>query len=543
MQVVDDLLCDDNRVPLALPDGRAVGDGALHTAAHQAARECYALCAKFRTSLAIKIHIEMVCKRRGVPFPVGATDGEIFKRAVDAGWWFRKLKREHIRRFEHVSIQIGTTGLKHDPYISREAALRQMQWNKNNEKLLAAVKLENENGDQFSLAELAAKGTANKTIRRGELMTRIRGFEEIAQTLNHAAMFWTITCPSKFHATGGTNAKYNGASPREAQAYLSKTWSRIRAAFNRAKIRPYGFRIAEPHSDGCPHWHMLFFVEPAHVERMTAIIEKYSLAEDGDEKGAKENRVKLVRIEAGKGTAAGYIAKYVCKNIDGYGVGDHKAFEGGQTHNIVPDIFGKDELTPAQRVTYWAQVHGIRQFQQIGGAPVTVWREIRRLTPEAIVHAPEEIQAAYKAAQKVAGATPEETAQADFAAYVMAQGGVNVGRNYKIRIYKEAAIVEGKYATYEQEKPIGIYAISEPDVIYKSVRYVWREVAKAGAVAVPWTGVNNCTEPGKNAPWAKTGHFEKQIFSDVWASEFKQYREKDHDFDFERYRKLFGWMN
>lgn len=562
MQVIDDLLCDIDRVPLALADGRAVGDGALHAAADQAARECYQICTKFVTTLAIKMQIDLLCKSKGVAFPVGETDAEIMKRAVCRGWWFRRLKREHIRRFENTSIQIGATGLKNDPYISREAALRQRQWNADNQKLLEYKVMENENGDRFTMAELAAKGTGNKTIRRGELMLRIRGFEEIASMLNHAAMFWTITCPSKFHATGGTNAKYNGATPRQAQAYLSKTWARMRAAFKRARIMPYGFRIAEPHSDGCPHWHMLFFVEPEKVARMTEIVMRYALAEDGSEPGAQENRVKLVRIEAGKGTAAGYIAKYVSKNIDGEGVGDHKTFEAGQTYTVGSDMFGNQEITPSQRVTYWSQVHGIRQFQQIGGAPVTVWREFRRLTADAIIHAPAAIQAAYNACQKVVSDDPATAKQADFAAYVMAQGGPQVGRSYAIRIAVEPVTVTGKYATYQAQKPIGIYAVQEPEVIYKSVRYVWVEVTSGasnattlcgagrvlnavglsggGEFASPWTGVNNCTEPGANAAWTKAGHFEKQIFSDSWQSEFKEYRGKDHDFDFDRYRRLFG---
>ena len=67
-------------------------------------------------------------------------------------------------------------------------------------------------------------------------------------------------------------------------------------------------------------------------------------------------------IDPAKGDATGYLAKYIAKNIDGAYVGDDEELPPQQTRALCMRAFGP--------------VGGIRTFQQIGGAPVGVWREL-----------------------------------------------------------------------------------------------------------------------------------------------------------------------
>ena len=518
VDLIDRLLLDDNRIPLATDTGAVTGEPAIWHAADMAVRVVLEHCLPLQTMDAILEAVGAECARRGIAAPLGETDQEKIARAVDRAWWRRHLRTEWRRRFEHTSIQLGLTHQSAgDPYICRETALMQAKQNAANQALLEGRIATNEHGQSFTVAELAEKGMSNKTLRRGELMTRIRGFEEVAEARRDVGMFWTITCPSEFHSVGGTNENYNGATPRDAQAYLVHAWALMRSALARQGLKMYGFRIAEPHTDGCPHWHMLLFVAPTEqpvkwhppmkttyiqrtseeaANRIKRVITLYARYYSPHEKGAAKNRVKLVRIEAGKGPAAGYIAKYVAKNIDGTGVGDHKSFEDGRTYVVTTDEFGNETITPSQRVTYWSQVWGIRQFQQIGGAPVGVWRELRRIKADAIANAPEAIKAAHAACQKIDSAELAVAKQADFGAYMLAQGGPTVGRKAAIKIAAREVTIKGRYATYTDEKPVGVYAVKFPNEVYEGVHYRWTIEAdsRAGvAFDSPRTGVNKCT--------------------------------------------------
>ncbi|HIC8860091.1 TPA: replication endonuclease [Aeromonas hydrophila] len=189
-------------------------------------------------------------------------------------------------------------------------------------------------------------------------------------------------------------------------ALLCKQWARFRAALAREGIMTFGFRVVEPHHDGTPHWHCLLFINPEHQrDFLTLLAYHFTAAEraeikmpNGDQLDAlaelkirnKMPRIKWLldvnspavvkainprvnwkEIDPAKGSATGYIAKYIAKNIDGHKVGMDYEAEAPVDHTTIA-------------VAAWASCWRIRQFQQIGGPAVSVWRELRRLVDEVI---------------------------------------------------------------------------------------------------------------------------------------------------------------
>ncbi len=471
----------------------------------------------------VRAGMESFCRTCGVEPPgEKIEDRPAINRMTCRDWWRRALRKMHAKAVEGAAIKLGYVNKQRDLYVSNESLARRHQQLRRNALMMENTILRNEDEQEFTLAELAAKGVGNKAIRRGELMTRIAGFEKIAVECGHGGLFLTVTCPSRMHkwnrGNGGKvypNDKYDGTTPRQAQKYLSECWARIRAKLARESVGLYGFRIAEPHHDGCPHWHILVFHDTAWkgdkrrkaVGRITAIFRRYLLADSSVERGAKAHRVKSEVIDWSKGSAAGYIAKYVAKNIDGL--------------HVENDLYGSPAMETSQRVEAWASTWGIRQFQQIGGAPVGVWRELRRVKelPEG---APEHLVRAYRAVNKIEGADGESKS-ADWAEYCRAQGGVFCGRAARIAIaVSESAKVRiGRYGEAINRAVVGVRTVGPfhyligrfPAVdaamewVVNSVRKVWEVVRGLGAQR-PRTRVNNCTtrrEGRKNAGTEKGG--------------------------------------
>ncbi len=411
----------------------ASDDDAVRTMADGVARRCRAAVAGLDPDTA-GLRVTTLAQGYGVALPDTADPLGLVTRLTCPIWWRRNLRRKHARGWEAIALKLNHVNRQNGLYASDEAVERRCSQKTRARELLEVMAAVNELGEEYTLKELADRSVSNPKLRRAELMARIRGFEEIAKEQGDMGVFYTVTCPSRMHAaiasTSKRNPKYDGTTPRAAQQYLCKQWARARAKLKRQGIHPYGFRIAEPQHDGTPHHHFLLFVPPAQKDQLTQILRDYALQVDADEPGAAQYRFTSVDIDRNRGSAAGYVAKYISKNIDGYGI-DH-------------DLNGKDARKSAQRVDAWASTWGSRQFQQIGGPPVSVWRELRRI-PEPVVGA-NELEASRLAADKGC-----------WASYVKAQGGVDCPQKRRpVQLFRVWSDKPDRYGEPKGEIVIGV---------------------------------------------------------------------------------------
>jgi hypothetical protein len=410
-------------------------------------------------------------------------------RMITPEWWARQAKKQW-RTVENILRECGEVHNGASPYLSRWGLNKFRKQQEANEAFLKGWEAENQHGEKFTLEDLSSRGVSNPFIRRGELMTRIRGTEELAIELGHVGYFLTLTAPSKYHAvrkSGSRISKFFDAgcpTPRESQAYLCNVWAKIRAKAKHDGIHFYGIRVVEPHHDATPHWHIMVFGEKNQLADFVEIFKAYAMEEDANEKGADDARYDVTFMNPAEGTAAGYIAKYICKSIDG--------------SHIEKDLeTGKSAVDMAENITGWARKHGIRQFQFFGGVSVTVWRELRRLKKDIS----EKIKPIYDAAN-----------DGQWKEYTKLMGGFCAGRNQTLKPYYSDT-EENQYG----ELCASIKGVSLGIETFVTRFYDWT-IQRVGAGSVSVSGslvkrtenpfsrtrVNNCTPPSGGGNYQST---------------------------------------
>lgn len=528
-----------------------------------------------KTKGEIILDLFALCESQGVKPPAAKSLPGLLGRLSSPGWWRRQFRRTAGRQIEAAARDLGMVHRRAGIYASHETVARHAEQKRRNAAALEMAEAVNSEGEVFKLSELAALGVSNPSVRFAELMVRVKGMEQFARVAGHVGLFVTMTTPSRMHSRHGTgncpkNDMFDGTEPREAQSWITRQWARMRAAFARQEITLYGVRVAEPHHDGTPHWHMLLFIAPmlaagrSAVARVKAIIRRYLLR--GDFKPIKKQQIaanirasrqtirhannwagviqsqqiidqrraekadgaRLRRacdfkeIDWARGSAAGYLVKYLAKNISGERV-------GADLENDKP------ATETAGRVMAWASCWGIRQFQIIGGPAVGVWRELRRLKDQ-----PE--QGELFAAWEATGSKEAERAP-DWGKFMKAQGGVGIpAKDRPIQLWKleepgrrngygeeagarVAGVTCAGRATATRDTLWTIRRAEKPEVkreaaaVRRASRRVWG-FGFSSRKAAPRTCVNNCTQRTKTgfaglaenmAGWWAAGNREKVL--------------------------------
>lgn len=363
----------------------------LSEVARKAAASCHRIAdnwQKFNTAdCAIQRQLRQISKRHHITLPNKPELQEVMNRLSDPAWWKRAL-RKRFQVVEYAAIQAGQVHASAGKYVSDKTMARAIRNKRRIDELLESLVAVNQTtGESRSMSELAESSLSNPANRRKAFMVQIKGIEQFAKDQRQDALFLTITCPSRMHArsyAGELNQRYDGTNPRQAQAYLSRVWSNATRKLTHKAIKFSGVRIVEPHHDGCPHWHVLMFVAPDHADFAIETIRAHAMADSANESGASERRFTVERIDPAKGSAVGYVAKYVSKNIDGFGI-------------AIDEETGAPSKDTAPRAVAWARAWNIRQFQFFGTPPITATRELHRL--DCLTSPSKGLQAAHQASK------------------------------------------------------------------------------------------------------------------------------------------------
>ncbi|MBC3250957.1 replication endonuclease [Serratia fonticola] len=432
-------------------------------------------------------------------------------RLCCATWWQRKLWRYRCEWREEQLRAACLVRKQDSAFVSADALIHHREQRRRMREFLKAYELVNEDGFSIDMEAVYYAGNSNPKHRRVEMMITVKGMQDIAETRGDNAFWFTITCPSKYHATlqssGAPNPKWTARTVRDSSDYLVNLFAGVRKKLNRKGLRWYGVRVAEPNHDGTVHWHVMVFCHPEDQEAINDILREFAIREDRDELGNDITpRFKVEQITKEKGTPLSYIAAYIGKNIDGSKITKPDPTTGEPP---IDHESGKSIADTVEHAIAWASLHRVRQFQFFGIPSRQTYRELRRLAGQFDRQGKDG-----KKQQRLTDKAMDDVMSAAdagcIATYILKQGGI-------LRPRKEH-VVRTAYSEADKPNDYGehgtqIYGVWSPHLGEASRICThpdnWQRVRKAiqaggaadrqgvdvdpqGGPAAPWTRGNNC---------------------------------------------------
>ncbi|ELF2248821.1 replication endonuclease [Salmonella enterica] len=418
-------------------------------------------------------------------------------RMISVRFWSRHFRTFTRRWREHLYIAVGDVRRQRSVICSPQWVQHWLASRKRGREIMAETDLEDEEtGETLPLLSAVDASVSNNEKRRAEMLTRVKGLEELAaldhmsQDSDYVALFFTWTAPQQYHAwleTGRRNRKWNGASPRETQRYFTRTFKNFSTALTRRDIHIFGMHVTESHHDGTPHWHGILFVRREQEATLRDVFEGYANAENCSAhrpgKPPEQSQLMIKPVDKRMGSLTAYITKHICRNLEG-------CAPGGRDKET-----GRPWTELARHSAAWASLWGIKQFQFTGGPPVSVWRELRKLSD----------QKQADSVSPVFGELHHAAGAGDWAEYTRLQGGLPAARKkLTMRTWYQAAsepdecgqytaIIKGVYLPGTGKAPVATrtrkWKVKTPR---QNVKPGFMKNRRKPALT-PWTRINNCT--------------------------------------------------
>lgn len=231
-----------------------------------------------------------------------------------------KVRLEHARRVEACAIKFRRVHGRKDgqQIVSDQTHEFRGQMLKQQDQFTKLNYLENIDTKEI----LGMTSTSDQRKKRAaEIYARVLGLQIYASRLGLVPVFITATLPSEYHANPRTKdqGEWNGTMPWDATRDLQSRFKQFHDAMRKATHqRILACKGLESHSDGCPHAHCVYFVDPMHArklfgnydkpkkERGMGLIDRYF--------GIVDARLIIKRNES-DATPASYVMKHIINSL------------------------------------------------------------------------------------------------------------------------------------------------------------------------------------------------------------------------------------
>ena len=222
------------------------------------------------------------------------------EHVIHVARWFKKALLQHERQvadyFAHCMRNVGKSGSKivsSAVLASRGRQIKmQMEYAANHHLTSTGP-----DGKIQSIPFLDPVTSAEQ--RSAKIYVQLKGLDLFSVKQGLAGFFITLTLRATFHPNPSKGrCSWDGATPRNGHDELQFNWRNFQRRFGKT----IGVRVEEPHEDGCPHWHVLIYIDPSRESDLRSRIGKCF-----GEGFAADVRA----IDRDIGSGASYLMKYI----------------------------------------------------------------------------------------------------------------------------------------------------------------------------------------------------------------------------------------